>query len=108
MNSYYIVPKKVHLENIHSFHPVLGSAYVDLNNNKILVSGHFLTHDGIEHWEFLPDVVTLPHPALEGHAPLSDNIVSQLQSLGIESGHTVLDVAEIVSRIHPLMKLRSF
>ena len=50
---------------------------MDLDNDKILVSGHFLTHDGIEHWEFLPDVVTLPHPALEGHAPLSDNIVSQ-------------------------------
>jgi hypothetical protein len=108
MNSYYIADKQVFIDNCDLFHQTLGAHYIDLPSGKILISAHFQqTHAGIEKWESLSGVNPLPHPLFAPATPLPPAAVTVLSSLGIVTGHTVMDVIKAASAIHPLFKLRA-
>lgn len=106
MNIYYITTQKTFEDNIHDFHPILGAHYINLNNDEILLSAHFLSHGGLNHWELQKDVIPLPHPIFQGTEPISDDLLEKLSALGVKTGHTILDVAEKSGNLHSLMKLR--
>jgi hypothetical protein len=108
MNIYYIANKQVFLDNNHLFHPTLGAHYIDLPSGNILVSAHFAqTHAGITQWEALNGVQPLPHPLFAAGMALPPAIVTALSSLGIQTGHTIIDVVKAAASIHPLMKMRA-
>jgi hypothetical protein len=113
LTAYYIVDKATLLsvggsEN-HPFDPGLGAAYHDLKDGMVIAACYFQTdHSAIERWEAMPNVEPLPHPVFEGTVPVKDEHVAKLAHLGVQKGHTVLDVARIVGALHPMMKLRNF
>jgi hypothetical protein len=142
MRRLYIVPKDVYFGNvvegaggpattpaspavkhIDIFHPAIGSHYVELDNDMLLVSTA-LDHSewAEETWHSHPEVARLPHPIYEGtvqvkellsdtlHAPKNfkqkhlDCLTGHKQ-LGVKHTDTVLDVALKAKAIHPLVKL---
>ena len=109
MNLYYLVSKEIWATHTDSFHPSLGSHYIDLPDGRILLSAHFpLNHSSLELWEGKQGVEALPHPVFEGSKKLDKKHVDALQHLGVTAEHTVVDVARIAGAIMPTMKLRHF
>jgi hypothetical protein len=48
----------------------------------------------------------LPHPLAQ--KPISDRVQAALAPLGVAPGGTTFDVAEVLSRVHPLLRHRVF
>ena len=108
MNLYYITSIEVWKTHTDSFHPGLGSHYIDLPDGRILLSADFPNHSSLEIWEQKQGVELLPHPVFEGTKKLDKKHVDALQHLGVTADHTVVDVARIAGAVMPTMKLRHF
>ena len=104
------------------FHPMIGSHYIDLPDNLVLMMTSF-DHD--ERCEDLfhahPEVAILPHPTLDGKKALKNHIgasgyrfaqrhldaLTSHRDLGIVDTDSVLDVARKASAIHPEVRFRN-
>lgn len=103
-------------------HPIVGSHYIDLPNEMVLMMTSF-DHD--ERSEDLfhahPAVAILPHPSVEGNKPLKSHVgaagykfaqrhleaLTSHPHLGIVETDSVLDVAHKASAIHPEVRFRN-
>ena len=110
------------IETVRLFHPLVGSHYVELPGELLLVMTSF-DHD--ERAEDLfhahPQVAILPHPTSDGNLPLKSHLgrtgykfaQAHLDALtghgllGIVESDTVLDVFKKAGAVHPLIKLRN-
>ena len=110
------------IEAVRLFHPLIGSHYLELPGELLLMMTSF-DHD--ERAEDLfhahPEVAILPHPTSDGNLPLKSHVgragykfaQSHLDALkghallGITESDTVLDVFKKAGALHPLIKLRN-
>jgi hypothetical protein len=80
------------------------SHYIDIPGG-ILVAAEFRDAHHSAKFEKHPSVQALPHPGRNATMKQHPKILASLQHLGVKSEHTVMDVSDIVSAIHPLMSL---
>jgi hypothetical protein len=112
----------VHIPITQLFHPLIGSHYIDLPGDMLLMMTSF-DHD--ERCEDLfhahPAVAILPHPASDGRKPLRNHVGApqykfEQHHLDVLTAHpelkiteidNVLDVARKASAIHPEVRFRN-
>ena len=125
MRRYYVVPKSVIYDpvdgmdcNHHDLFVSTGGAhYVDLDGTHILLCcGEFKRPDHEAAWHRHPEVARLHHGASKAalsellhpanaHKQFADRHLTALARIGVKEQHTVKDVSDIASKLHPLMSL---
>ncbi|HWR37693.1 MAG TPA: hypothetical protein VN622_17660 [Clostridia bacterium] len=133
MRRMYVVSKKVWLEHAETFHPTIGSHFIDLEfedkrhgheqeDQMILVSIAFASEGAEDKWHGHPDVAILPHPTHEGMTKIKDakahpakkmkqshvDALKKHSKLGFdEQNDTILDLSEKAKKIHPECCIRN-
>lgn len=126
MRRFYVVKKSVLYEHIEGrgvpYHDLFVSAggahYIDLDGVHILLCcEEFRRADDETTWHAHPEVARVHHADHTGplktllhvdnsHKQFSDKHVEALKSIGVTGDHTVQDLSDIASKIHPLVCLR--
>jgi hypothetical protein len=112
----------VMIETVRLFHPLIGSHYLELPGELLLLATSF-DHDeraeDIFHGH--PQVAILPHPSVDGKLPLKSHVgragykftqahLDALEGhalLGVNENDSVVDVFRKAGAIHPLMRMRN-
>jgi hypothetical protein len=84
---------------------LMGAHYIDLPNGEILIAAEFNHAPHEAKFAKHPLVIALPHPGRMETMAKHPKALAALQHLGVKAGHSVMDVSDIVSAIHPLMSL---
>jgi hypothetical protein len=86
-------------------HLMTGAHYIDLPSGEILVAAEFRDANHGSKFSNHPLVTPLPHPGRLDTMAKHPKALQALQHLGVKAAHSVMDVSDIVSAIHPLMSL---
>jgi hypothetical protein len=112
----------VMVKTVQIFHPLIGSHYLELPGDLLLLVTSFDHDERAEDiFHSHPEVAILPHPTLDGNLPLKSHLgregykfsqahLDALQGhalMGVSEADTVLDVFRKAAGIHPLMRLRN-
>lgn len=117
------------LSHLDLFDPRVGSHYIELDDEHILVSTAFGDEWSEETWHGHPEVARLPHPVHEGHIPIKDVVhdpehghyaeqhspkqvkhkhlkaLREHPDLALSDTDTVLHLAKKAQKLHPQVKL---
>jgi hypothetical protein len=116
--TFHIMAKDEWRKYINYFHPMYGSHYIDLPSGKILVAVSFMQEASEDYFEANAVRNSLPHPVWNGNDTINAEHVEELHDLfegatieekkAAASKATKKDVAARASKIHPLLRMRSW